>query len=129
MCVLSVLPPVDPESSRKYFSKTLGHYQLIITNNSNDGADALASKTATSVSPGSQTKLVIIIMLHHCAVEGWGSGCRPASLKNILDTISSVQFSCSIMSDSLRPHGLQHARPSCSSPTPRVYSNSCPLSW
>ena len=41
----------------------------------------------------------------------------------------SVQFSCSVMSDSLWPHGLQHARPPCSSPTPRVYPNSCPLSW
>ena len=40
----------------------------------------------------------------------------------------SVQFSCSVVSDSLRPHGLQHARPPCPSPTPRVYSNSCPLS-
>ena len=39
--------------------------------------------------------------------------------------ISSVQFSCSVMSDSLRPHGLQHARPPCPSPTPGVYSNSC----
>ena len=33
------------------------------------------------------------------------------------------------MSDSLWPHGLQHTRPPCPSPTPRVYSNSCPLSW
>ena len=33
------------------------------------------------------------------------------------------------MSDSLRPHGLQHARPPCPSPTPGVYSNSCPSSW
>ena len=41
----------------------------------------------------------------------------------------SVQFSCSIMSSSLRPHGLYHTRPPCPSPTPRVYSNSCPLSW
>jgi len=41
---------------------------------------------------------------------------------------SSVQFSCSVMSNSLRPHGLQHARPPCPSPTPGVYSNSCPLS-
>ena len=40
---------------------------------------------------------------------------------------SSVQFSCSVVSDSLQPHGLQHTRPPCSSPTPRVYSNSCPL--
>ena len=43
--------------------------------------------------------------------------------------ISSVQFSLSVMSNSLRPHEPQHARPSCPSPTPRVYPNSCPLSW
>ena len=41
--------------------------------------------------------------------------------------INSVQFSHSVMSESLRPHELQHARSSCPSPTPRVYSNSCPL--
>ena len=40
----------------------------------------------------------------------------------------SVQFSRSVMSNSLRLHGLQHARPLCPSPTPRVFSNSCPLS-
>ena len=39
-----------------------------------------------------------------------------------------VQFSCSVVSDSLRPRGLQHSRPPCPSPTPRVYSNSCPSS-
>ena len=39
-----------------------------------------------------------------------------------------VQFSCSVVSNSLRPHGLQHTRPPCPSPTPGVYSNSCPLS-
>ena len=39
------------------------------------------------------------------------------------------QFSCSVVSDSLWPHGLQHARPTCPSPTPRAYSNSGPLSW
>ena len=43
--------------------------------------------------------------------------------------IYSVQFSHSVESDSLRPRGLQHARPPCSSPTPGVYPNSCPLSW
>ena len=42
--------------------------------------------------------------------------------------ISSVQFSCSVVSDSLRPHGLQHARPPCPSPTPGVYTNPCPSS-
>ena len=41
---------------------------------------------------------------------------------------SSVQFSHSLMSDSLRPHGLLHARPPCPLPIPRVYPNPCPLS-
>ena len=39
-----------------------------------------------------------------------------------------VQFSGSVVSNSLRPHGRQHARPPCPSPTPGAYSNSCPLS-
>ena len=41
----------------------------------------------------------------------------------------SVQFSCSVMSDSLWPHGLQHARPPCPSPTLEACSNACPSSW
>ena len=45
------------------------------------------------------------------------------------ERVGNGQFSRSVMSDSLRPHGLQHTRPSCASPTPRVSSNSCPLSW
>ena len=39
------------------------------------------------------------------------------------------QFSRSVVSNSLRPHESQHARPPCPSPTPRVHSNSCPSSW
>ena len=49
----------------------------------------------------------------------------------VLSTIivfSSVQFSHSVVSDSLWPHGLQHSRPPCPLPTPRACSNSCPLS-
>ena len=42
--------------------------------------------------------------------------------------LSSVQFSCSVVSNSLRPHESQHARPPCPSPTPGVHPNSCPLS-
>ena len=45
-----------------------------------------------------------------------------------LPYISSVQFSCSVVSDSLWPHELQHAKPPCPSPTPTVYPNSCLLS-
>ena len=54
---------------------------------------------------------------------------------NVGNTLESTnviqlhQFSHSVVSDSLHPHGLQHARPPCLSVTPRVCSNLCPLSW
>ena len=44
------------------------------------------------------------------------------------EAFSSVQFN-SVVSESLRPHELQHARPPCPSPTPGVHPNSCPSSW
>ena len=45
------------------------------------------------------------------------------------ESFSSVQFSRSVMFDSLWPYELQHARPPCPSPTPRVHRNLCPSSW
>ena len=50
-------------------------------------------------------------------------------MQEIWNQYSVSQFSRSAMSNSLRPHGLQHARLLCPSPTPRAYSNSCPSSW
>ena len=47
---------------------------------------------------------------------------------NLPKTDSSVQFSHSVMSDSLQPQESQHTRPPCPSPTPKVYTNSCPSS-
>ena len=44
------------------------------------------------------------------------------------NVFSSVQFSCSVVSNSLKHHESQHARPPCLSPTPGIYSNSCPSS-
>ena len=53
---------------------------------------------------------------------------RPKGIpSNFYSLCSSVQFSHSVVSDSLWPHELQHARPPCTSPTPGVYPNSCPL--
>ena len=53
-----------------------------------------------------------------------GSPCLPSPIPLMMTSpISSVH---SVVSDSLKPHGLQ---PNCPSPTPRVHSNSCPLSW
>ena len=45
-----------------------------------------------------------------------------------LEGVSSVRFSRSVVSPTLQLHGLQHVRPPCPSPTPGVYSNSCPVS-
>ena len=62
------------------------------------------------------------------SLEGWyrerrGCGKR---LEVQGGTQCTVQFSRSVVSDSLQPHGLQHARPPCPSPTPKAYPNSCP---
>ena len=54
---------------------------------------------------------------------------HPCSTQRISWPYSISQFSRLVVSDSLRPHGLQHARLPCPSPTPRACSNSCPLSW
>ena len=52
------------------------------------------------------------------------------SYNSLMLFIQILQFSSvAVMSDSLQPHGLKHAGPPCPSPTPGVYSNSCPLSW
>ena len=51
------------------------------------------------------------------------------SLRLVPGNWNVVQFSHSVVSDSLRPHEPQHARPPCPSPTPGVHPNPCPLSW
>ena len=61
----------------------------------------------------------------------WDRGTKKGNIEvgADVDRLSSVQFSCSVMSDSLRPHESQHARPPCPSPTPGVHRNSYPSSW
>ena len=80
--------------------------------------------------------VIIFLLLHECTMKilSMSTSFNAAyqvtgtylALKCLLN--ESVQFSLSIMSDSLRPHGLQQARLPCPSPTPRTCSNSCPLS-
>ena len=57
----------------------------------------------------------------------WKQGMVGWSVLGINLARLSVQFSCSVVSDSLQPHGPQHTRPPCPSWTPGVYSNACPL--
>ena len=61
-------------------------------------------------------------------INGWKLRDFYASFSHSLQRFSSVQFSHSVVPNSLRPHESQHARPLCPSPTPGVYSNRCPSS-
>ena len=70
-------------------------------------------------------------LMHHS--EFWWSFIGAVIMLPVAAAVSSmapntVQFSCTVMSDSLQPHGMQHARLPWPSPTPGAYSNSCPLS-
>ena len=78
------------------------------------------------------------IFVAHCSLAGSGfkilssrvlSTFLTGAALSICRQFSSVQFSCSVVSDSLWPHELQHARSPCPSPTPGVHPNSCPSSW
>ena len=64
-------------------------------------------------------------MLHEHVLRIWTT--LPPVL--FIEEKNSESVSRSVVSDSLWPHGLRHARPPCPSPTPGAYSNSCPLSW
>ena len=66
-----------------------------------------------------ETLWILFCSLSHFALKG---------LHGKLCLSPSVQFSRSVVSDSLRPHESQHARPPCPSPTPGVHSSSCPSS-
>ena len=71
---------------------------------------------------------LFILLMVIFAVQKLASFIRPHLFIFIFISFAwgSVHFSCSIVSNSLRPHGLQHARLPCPSPTPRACSNSCP---
>ena len=62
------------------------------------------------------------------SLHGTHTGWRDKNCAHFLQEMVLLLFSCSVMPNSLRPHGLQHARLPCSSPTPGVYSNPCPSS-
>ena len=67
---------------------------------------------------------LIIFLLALMPPNGW----KNINLPLLLQRFNLLLFSCQVMSDSLKPHGLQYARLLCPSPTPRVCSDSCPLS-
>ena len=83
-------------------------------------------------SPGQNTGVGISLSLLQGIFPTQGSNPGLPHCRQILYQLSYGsfrQFSCLVVSNTLRPHELQHARPPCPSPTPGVSSNSCPLSW
>ena len=71
-----------------------------------------------------------IFLIHFSIIDNSFNNfmCHPCK-HSLMDVHTvSVQFSCSVVSDSLWPHEPQHTRPPCPSPTPRVHPNPCPLS-
>ena len=88
------------------------------------------AKSRTGLSDWTTTKAYIC---HHIfsmleLVELQLKQCSQGNLVCVYTHVSSVQFSRSVVSDSLWSHGLQHTRLPCLSPTPRIHPNSCPLS-
>ena len=81
--------------------------EIILTQGIKHGSPALLADSLPSEPPGQPTLKRHFLM----------------GIKFYQMIFSSVQFSCSVMSDSLRPYELQHARPPCPSPTPGVHPN------
>jgi len=81
------------------------------------------------VSPNKNTVSIIYVILKFLVKVKFAQSYPPlCDLIDCSPSGSSVQFSRSVVSEFLWPHGPQHARPPCPSPTPGAYSNSCPLS-
>ena len=77
-------------------------------------------------SPGKNTRVGCHFLIQCMKVKSESEVIQSCPTLHLESGFSSVQFSRSVVSDSLRPHESQHARPPCPSPTPRVHSNSCP---
>ena len=70
-----------------------------------------------------------LLCLLHWQVDSFPLAPPGKVVASVCVQFSSVQFSCSVVSDSLQPHGLQYARLPCPSPNSGAYPNSCPSSW
>ena len=76
---------------------------------------------------GEVRELVVDREAWHAVIHGVTKS--QTQLSDLTDKCSSVEFSRSVVSNSLRPHESQHARPPCASPTHGVYPKPCPLRW
>ena len=86
-------------------------------------------KQNTNIKWRRSTQPKLTIMWQKFSRRNWRDKFKMKSrVTKLFFSFSSVQFSRSVVSDSLRPHESQHTRPPCPSPTPGVHSDSCPSS-
>ena len=134
-CLLSHLAPCNPRDCSPPVSSVHGipqgrilEWVAISFSNACKHAQSLQScltlcDPMDSIPPGSSVHRILQArVLEWVAISSYRGSSTPR------DGLSSVQFSCSVVSDCLRTHESQHARPPCPSPTPRVHSNPCPSS-
>ena len=116
-CICPVTTIRDTYGLTRILTNPKGRYYLHVTDENNWGSE--------------KQDIFLKVVYHIANTWRWNLNPKPVLFYRMklfhFPWYPSVQFSHSILSNSLWPHGLQHARPPCPSPTPRVYSNSCPL--
>ena len=115
-----VSDPMQYRRLRKLLRKTIAEEYAIIRKFQGDSSCPKKKKKQKK-----QEKTVYLTLCIICVSNACG---RVKAHFIRASAFSSVQFSCSVVSDSLRPYGLQQARHPCPLSIPGVYSNSCPLS-
>ena len=130
---MMILSQIYWQISNKLLSMSIHRETKLISFCRSVSDDRLVTVLSLLVSQWSETSWVQILALNFLLMgseqNSWLLYTCFLSCNNVdINQFSSVQFSHSVVSDSLWPYELQHARLPCSSPTPGAYPNSCPLS-
>ena len=107
----------------------LPHCRQILYQLSHKGSPRILEWVAFPTQESNQVLLRCRRILYQLSYQGSLPSKWPIHINSLFFLFLSVQFSCSVVSNSLQLHGLQHPRLPCPSPTPRFCSNSCSLSW
>ena len=107
----------------------LPHCRQILYQLSHKGSPRILEWVAFPTQESNQVLLRCRRILYQLSYQGSLPSKCPIHINSLFFLFLSVQFSCSVVSNSLQLHGLQHPRLPCPSPTPRFCSNSCSLSW
>ena len=107
----------------------LPHCRQILYQLSHKGSPRILEWVAFLTQESNQGLLHCRRILYQLSYQGSLPSKCPININSLFFPFSYFQFSCSVVSNSLQLHGLQHPRLPCPSPIPRICSNSCPSSW